>query len=289
MVAVTAKMVADLRVATGAGMMECKKSLVEADGDFDKATEILRIKSGAKATKLAGRSAVEGIVVSYLAGCVGAMVEINCETDFVAKDESFKEFADEIAKAIVDNKLRDITLLSDTKLSTGLTVEERRKEIMVQLGENINVRRFTYYETENQITSYIHGNKLGVLVEFKGDEFTAREVAMHIAALRPQAISSDQVDSEVIKKERHIYTEQVAGLDKPAQIINKMIEGKVNKFLAEITLLSQQFVKNPEQTVAQLLQQNNSMIIDFTAYQVGEGMAKKVTDYVAEVAAATKV
>ncbi|MBN3859779.1 elongation factor Ts [Neisseriaceae bacterium PsAf] len=286
---VTAKMVAELRATTGLGMMECKKALVEAEGDFAKAEEILRIKSGAKAGKLAGRTAAEGIIASYIEGNRGALVEVNCETDFVAKDESFKEFANDVAKAVVVNRPANLEQLSESQISVDQTVEERRKEIIAKLGENMTIRRFEYYETENQLTSYMHGNRIGVIVEFQGDEPTARDIAMHVAASRPQCVSSDQVDEELIEKERHIYTEQAAESGKPAEIIAKMVDGRLKKFLAEITLLGQQFVKNPDQTVEQLLKENDSKVIDFTVYHVGEGLEKKVTDYAAEVAAAAKV
>ncbi|QRN41103.1 MAG: elongation factor Ts [Neisseriaceae bacterium] len=289
MAEVTAKMVAELRATTGLGMMECKKALVEAGGDFLKAEEILRIKSGAKAGKLAGRTAAEGIIASYIEGNRGALVEVNCETDFVAKDENFKEFANDVAKAIVLNKPSNLESLSESEISVDQTVEQRRKEIIAQLGENMTIRRFKYYETNNQLTSYMHGSRIGVIVEFKGDAVTARDVAMHVAASRPQCVSSDQVDQELIEKERRIYTEQAADSGKPEEIIAKMVDGRLKKFLAEITLLGQQFVKNPDQTVEQLLKEHASTVIDFTVYHVGEGLEKKVTDYAAEVAAAAKV
>ncbi|MCV2504114.1 MAG: translation elongation factor Ts, partial [Neisseriaceae bacterium] len=219
----------------------------------------------------------------------GALVEVNCETDFVAKDESFKEFANDVAKAVVVNRPANLEQLSESQISVDQTVEERRKEIIAKLGENMTIRRFEYYETENQLTSYMHGNRIGVIVEFQGDEPTARDIAMHVAASRPQCVSSDQVDEELIEKERHIYTEQAAESGKPAEIIAKMVDGRLKKFLAEITLLGQQFVKNPDQTVEQLLKENDSKVIDFTVYHVGEGLEKKVTDYAAEVAAAAKV
>lgn len=286
---ITAKMVADLRAATGLGMMECKKALVEAEGDAEKAEELLRIKSGAKAGKLAGRTAAEGIIANDLEGHVGALVEINCETDFVAKDNSLNEFGKEVAKAVVKANPKDLEDLNNAKISTGITVEERRKEIIAKLGENISIRRFVRTETTNNLAIYMHGTKIGVLVEYQGDETVAKDIAMHIAASKPQCLSSEQVDPAVIEKERHIYTEQVADSGKPPEILTKMIEGKIKKFLSEVTLLGQQFVKNPDLTVEKLLAQHKSKVISFSALHVGEGIEKKTVDYAAEVAAASRV
>ncbi|MFH4355313.1 MAG: translation elongation factor Ts [Neisseriaceae bacterium] len=287
--AITAKMVADLRAATGLGLMECKKALVEAGGDFEKAEEVLRVKSGAKASKLASRTAAEGVVASYLDGGIGSLVEINCETDFVAKDSSFKCFAEEVAEVIAKQQPTSLEELKVTPTKNNQTVEEKRKEVIAKLGENITIRRFKYYATQHQLSVYLHGSKIGVMVEFEGDESTARDVAMHIAALKPQCVSSEQVDVEIIEKERHIYTEQAAQSGKPNDIVNKMVEGRIRKFLAEITLLGQDFVKNPEQTVATLLKEKKTRVLNFTYYHVGEGIEKKVVDYAAEVAAAAKV
>ncbi|MFH4415449.1 MAG: translation elongation factor Ts [Neisseriaceae bacterium] len=287
--AITAKMVADLRAATGLGLMECKKALVEAGGDFEKAEEVLRVKSGAKASKLASRTAAEGVVASYLDGGIGSLVEINCETDFVAKDSSFRCFAEEVAEVIAKQQPTSLEELKVTPTKDNQTVEEKRKEVIAKLGENITIRRFKYYATQHQLSVYLHGSKIGVMVEFEGDESTARDVAMHIAALKPQCVSSEQVDVEIIEKERHIYTEQAAQSGKPNDIVNKMVEGRIRKFLAEITLLGQDFVKNPEQTVATLLKEKKTRVLNFTYYHVGEGIEKKVVDYAAEVAAAAKV
>lgn len=289
MAAITAKMVADLRAATGLGMMECKKALVEAEGDFEKAEELLRIKSGAKAGKLAGRTAAEGIVASSINGKIGALVEVNCETDFVAKDESFKGFAQAVADAVVVGNPADVAALADVAVN-GSTVEELRKAVIAKLGENITVRRFARYETENNLAAYLHGAKIGVMVEYAGgDETVARDVAMHIAAARPQCVSADQVDQDLIAKERRIYEEQAAQEGKPAEIAAKMVEGRVRKYLAEVTLLGQQFVKNPDVTIEKLLKENNASVSAFTAYHVGEGIEKAVVDYAAEVAAAAKI
>ena len=289
MAEITAKMVADLRAATGLGMMECKKALVEAEGNMEKAEEILRIKSGAKASKLAGRTAAEGVIAHILNGKVGALVEVNCETDFVAKDDGFLGFAKAAAEAVVSGNPADLDALNAVKTASGETVEEVRKAVIAKLGENMSVRRFQRYETADSLTVYMHGSKIGVMVEYAGDETTARDVAMHIAASRPQCVSAEQVDPALVAKERHIYEEQAAQSGKPADIIAKMVEGRVKKYLAEVTLLGQQFVKNPDQTVAQLLKANNTTVKAFTVFQVGEGIEKKVVDYAAEVAAAAKV
>ena len=290
MAAITAKMVADLRAATGLGMMECKKALVEADGDMEKAEEILRIKSGAKAGKLAGRTAAEGVITSVVEGNVGAVVENNCETDFVAKDESFLAFAKAAAQAVVSGNPADVAALGDVKTADGQTLEEMRKAVIAKLGENISVRRFERFETANGIVTYMHGAKIGVMVEHKGgDEQAIRQVAMHIAASKPQSVSKNEIPAEVIEKERHIYTEQAKESGKPADIVAKMVEGRVNKFLAEVTLLGQAFVINPDQTVEKFLQEQNAEVVRFAAFHVGEGIEKKVVDYAAEVAAAAKV
>ena len=290
MTAITAKMVGELRAATGLGMMECKKALVEAEGDIDKAEEILRIRSGAKAGKLAGRTAAEGVISYVVKGNVGALVEINCETDFVAKDESFLAFTNAAAEAVAAGNPADVAALGDVKTASGETVEEMRKAIIAKLDENISVRRFERYETDNNLVTYLHGAKIGVMVEYKGgDEQEIRQIAMHIAASRPQCVSKDQVDAELVEKERHIYTAQAEESGKPADIVAKMVEGRVNKYLAEITLLGQPFVINPDVTVEKFLKEQGSEVLGFAAFHVGEGIEKKEVDYAAEVAAASKV
>ncbi len=290
MAEITAKMVGELRGATGLGMMECKKALVEAEGDMAKAEEILRIKSGAKASKVAGRTAAEGVIVSEIAGKVGALVEVNCETDFVAKDESFLAYAKAAAKAVTEANPASIEELGAVKTASGETLEEIRKNIVAKLGENISVRRFERYETENNLTAYLHGAKIGVLIEYVGaDETPVRQVAMHVAASRPQCLSASEVDPALVEKERHIYTEQAAQSGKPAEIVAKMVDGRVKKYLAEVTLLGQAFVMNPDQTVEAFLKGNNAEVVRFNAFHVGEGIEKKVVDYAAEVAAAAKV
>lgn len=284
MAEITAKMVADLRAATGLGMMECKKALVEADGNMEKAEEILRIKSGAKAGKLAGRTAAEGVLAYAVEGGVGALVEVNCETDFVAKDAGFVAFANSVAKTAEAKK-------PATTEELAQLVEEERKAVIAKLGENISVRRFQVIDTQNSLTAYIHGALAteGVLVEFKGNEEIARKVGMHIVAAKPQCVSEAEVDSQLVEKERHIYTEQAIASGKPAEIAAKMVEGRIKKFLAEVTLNGQAFVMNPDQTVAQFLKENGTEILSFVRYKVGDGIEKKEVDYAAEVAAAAKV
>lgn len=284
MAEITAKMVADLRAATGLGMMECKKALVEAEGNMEKAEEILRIKSGNKASKLAGRQAAEGVLAFAIEGKVGALVEVNCETDFVAKDAGFVEFANFVAKTAAAKKPATVEELS-------ALVEDERKAIIAKLGENMSVRRFQVIETADNLVAYIHGALAteGVLVEYKGAEDVARKVGMHIVAAKPQCVREDQVDAELVEKERHIYTQQAIESGKPAEIAAKMVEGRIKKYLAEVTLNGQAFVMNPDQTVAEFLKENGAEVVSFVRYKVGDGIEKAVVDYAAEVAAAAKV
>ncbi|WP_277061025.1 translation elongation factor Ts [Rivihabitans pingtungensis] len=289
MAEITAKMVADLRAATGLGMMECKKALVETEGDVKAAEELLRIKSGAKASKLAGRTAAEGVVAQFISadGKVGALVEVNCETDFVGKDEGFVAFAKAVAQAVVTGNPADVEALAAVATAEGPTVEEARKALIAKLGENMSVRRFVRYETAGKVAAYLHGAKIGVLVDLAGgEEQVGKDVAMHIAASKPICVSKEQVPAENLETERRIYTEQAAQSGKPADIVAKMVEGRINKYLAEVTLLGQQFVKNPDITVEKLLKDNQAAVNAFTMFVVGEGIEKKVEDYAAEVAAA---
>jgi elongation factor Ts len=289
---ITAAMVAQLREMTGLGMMECKKALVEADGDIKKAEEIIRVKSGAKASKVAGRTAAEGVVVVATSSDAktGVVVEVNCETDFVAKDESFVAFANEVASALVKNPVANVEELANLTLASGTTVEEARKAIIAKLGENISVRRFNTYSTEGALASYLHGKKIGVLVDLVGGTpELGKDIAMHIAASKPVCVSKEDVPAGKIEEERNIYSQQAAQSGKPADIVAKMVDGRIAKFLAEITLLGQPFVKNPDQTVEKLLAANNAKVNNFTMYVVGEGIEKKVVDFAAEVAAAAKV
>ncbi|ATP28704.1 translation elongation factor Ts [Chromobacterium violaceum] len=288
MAEITAKMVSDLRVATGLGMMECKKALVEAEGDFAKAEEILRIKSGSKASKMAGRLAAEGIIGSYVEGGVGALVEVNCETDFVAKDPTFIALATAAAKAVAIANPADVEALAAVEVD-GQQVEEIRKAAIAKLGENMTIRRFVRYQTEGAISTYLHGAKIGVIVDFTGPEQVGKDVAMHVAASKPICVSKDQVSAETLDQERKIYSAQAAESGKPADIVAKMVEGRINKFLAEVTLLGQPFVKNPDVTVEKLLAEQKASVKAFAMFVVGEGIEKKVVDYAAEVAAAAKL
>lgn len=291
---ITAKMVAELREMTGLGMMECKKALVETDGDIKKAEELLRIKSGNKASKMAGRTAAEGIIAVSISADKksGVVLEVNCETDFVAKDEGFVKFANDIAKAILANSSATIETIADVKLASGETVEEARKAIIAKLGENMTVRRFARYETEGELASYLHGSKIGVLVNLiGGEESLGKDIAMHIAAAKPKALDAAGVDAELIETERRVAIERAKENGKSGEMLDKIAEGTVNKFLKEVTLLSQVFIKadDGKQTIEQLLKAKSAQVAGFTLFVVGEGIEKKVVDYAAEVAAAAKV
>lgn len=289
---ITAAMVAQLREMTGMGMMECKKALVEVDGDIKKAEELIRVKSGAKASKVAGRTAAEGAIVIATSadGKRGVVAEVNCETDFVAKDEGFIAFADEVAKALVSSDVTKVEDAADVKLASGKTIEEARKDIIAKLGENISLRRFQVIATTGHLASYLHGKKIGVLVDMiGGDAGLGKDIAMHIAAAKPICVSKDNVPADKINSERHIYTQQAAASGKPADIIAKMVEGRIAKYLAEITLLGQPFVKNPDLTVEKLLAGKEAEVNNFAMFVVGEGIEKKAVDFAAEVAAAAKV
>jgi elongation factor Ts len=288
MVEITAGMVRELREKTDAPMMECKKALIEAAGDPDKAEEILRIKLGNKASKAAGRVAAEGIVAVYIAhdGKIGAIVEVNSETDFVAKNEEFREFSNALAELVAKRNPSDVTALSQLPLE-GSTVEEGRKSLVGKIGENVSVRRFRRHESNGRLASYIHGgSKIGVLVDVAGgDETLAKDIAMHIAASKPLALSRDEVSAETVQKERDIAAAKAAESGKPANIVEKMVEGAVSKFLKDVTLLGQPFVKNDKQTVADLLKSKSASVAAFTLYVVGEGIEKRKDDFAAEVRA----
>lgn len=291
---ITAAMVAQLREMTGLGMMECKRALVEVDGDIKKAEELMRIKSGNKASKMAGRTAAEGIVaISVTADKKsGAIVEVNCETDFVAKDEGFVKFANDIAAAIVENPSATIENIAEVKLASGETVEEARKALIAKLGENMTVRRFVRNTTSGELASYLHGAKIGVLVDVTaGQDQLGKDIAMHIAAAKPKALDASGVDAELIETERRVAIERAKENGKTGDMLEKIAEGTVNKFLKEVTLLSQVFIKadDGKQTVEQLLKSKSAAVSGFTLFVVGEGIEKKVVDYAAEVAAAAKV
>ena len=290
MAEVTAAMVKELREQTGLGMMECKKALAEADGDLKKAEELLRIKSGAKASKAAGRVASEGVVGIHVTadGKVAAMVELNCETDFVARNDEFKAFANGLAKLIAEENPATVDALSAMTLG-GQSAEATRQALIQKIGENMSIRRFARIHSNDGIASYVHGVKIGVLVDFSGAEQLGKDLAMHIAALKPVAVRKEQVSSELIEKERTIAAARAAESGKPANIVEKMVDGAVAKFLSEVTLLGQPFVKGDgKQTVEQLLKSANASVHGFTMYVVGEGIEKKKDDFAAEVAAMSK-
>jgi elongation factor Ts len=285
MAAITAAMVGELRAKTDAPMMECKKALTEAEGDMERAEEILRVKLGSKASKAASRVTAEGVVASYIAGDVGALVEINCETDFVSKNDDFLKFTSDIAKLVTEHSPADVAALSALGLY-GKTVEEVRTELIGRIGENLSIRRFKRFQTSGKLTSYLHGTRIGVMVEFEGsDEQVGKDVAMHIAAMKPVALSSDQVPSELIEKERSVAKLKAEESGKPADIAAKMVEGSVQKYLKEVSLFDQTFVKNDKQTVQQMLKTANTSVKSFVMFIVGEGIEKKQDDFAAEVAA----
>lgn len=292
MVTITAAMVAQLREMTGMGMMECKRALVEVEGDIKKAEELIRVKSGAKAGKVAGRTAAEGVIATALSTCGkrAVIAEVNCETDFVAKDEGFLAFGQNAVDALLATPVASVEELANLTVASGKTVEETRKDIIAKLGENISVRRFSTFNTEGSIATYLHGKKIGVIVDYTGgDAELGKDIAMHIAASKPICVSKENVPSEVLESERNIYVQQAAASGKPAAIIEKMVDGRVSKYLAEITLLGQQFVKNPDISVEKLLASKGAKVNSFTMFVVGEGIEKKVVDFAAEVAAAANV
>jgi len=287
MAAITASMVAELRAKTDAPMMECKKALTEADGDMAKAEEILRVKLGTKAGKAASRVTAEGVVASCVSGTTGAMIEVNCETDFVTKNDSFLALAKAAAELVAKHNPADIDALGALAYSQdgfGPTLEEVRKGLIGKIGENMSFRRFKRVEG-GKVASYLHGTRIGVLVEFDGDEQAAKDVAMHVAAMKPVALTSADVPAELIAKERAVAEAKAAESGKPADIAAKMIEGSVQKYLKEVSLFNQPFVKNDKQTVEQMLKAASTTVKAFTLYVVGEGIEKKVDDFAAEVAA----
>jgi len=290
MAAITASMVGELRARTDAPMMECKKALTEAEGDMGRAEEILRVKLGNKAGKAASRVTAEGVVASAVVGNTGALVEVNCETDFVSKNDAFLAFVNAIAGLIATEAPADVAALSALPLSQegfGPTVEDVRKGLIGKIGENMTIRRFQRYAAGNKLASYLHGTRIGVMVEFEGDDVAAKDVAMHVAAMKPAALSSADVPAELVEKERKIAAEKAAESGKPAEIVAKMVEGSVQKFLKEVSLLDQVFVKaaDGKQTVAAMLKEKATNVKSFTLYVVGEGIEKKVDDFAAEVAA----
>ena len=292
MAEISASMVMDLRQRTGLGMMECKKALTEAAGDPAKAEELLRIRSGAKASKAASRIAAEGVIGMYVApdAKTAAMVEVNCETDFVAKNEDFRAFASDVAALVASEDPADPAALGAKALPSGETVESRRVALVQKIGENITIRRFARSAAKGRIASYVHGGKIGVLVDLTGgQDALGKDLAMHVAASKPMAVSGDQVPAEIVAKERSIAAARAAESGKPANIVEKMVEGAVAKYLAEVTLLAQPFVKGDgKQTVGQLVKAQGAVVNGFVLFVVGEGIEKKKDDFAAEVAAMAK-
>ena len=290
MAEITASMVKELRERTDAPMMDCKKALSEAAGDMQKAEEILRVRFGNKAAKSAGRVAAEGVVAIAIAadGKSAAMVEVNCETDFVAKNDDFLALTRALAEMVLSQSPADVAALSALPYN-GKTVEETRTELVGKIGENMSIRRFVREAATGKFASYIHGNKIGVLVDVSGDEAIAKDIAMHIAASKPKSLDASGVSQELIDTERRVAIEKAKEAGKPEAMLEKIAEGTVQKFLKEVTLLSQPFVKDDKQTVDQVLKSKGSQCHGFKMFIVGEGIEKKVTDFAAEVAAAAKV
>jgi elongation factor Ts len=290
MAEITAAMVKELRERTGLGMMECKKALEEAGGDLKKAEELLRIKSGAKASKAASRIAADGAVGTYLSpdAKLGALVEVNAETDFVAKNPDFTQFTQSLAELVAKENPADVAALSNLKIG-GETVEAARQKLVQKIGENIMVRRFERASTDAKLVQYVHpGAKVAVIVDLEGDEAVAKDVAMHIAFAKPKYMSRDQFPPQDIANERRILEAQAAESGKPPEIMAKMVEGGINKFLAANTLLGQPFVKDDKQTVEKMLASKKSKLRGYKFLVVGEGIEKKQSDFAAEVAAMTK-
>ncbi|MEO6022427.1 MAG: translation elongation factor Ts [Burkholderiales bacterium] len=291
MAEITAGMVKELREKTDAPMMECKKALAEASGDMEKAEEILRVKLGSKASKAASRVAAEGVVAMYISHDqkLGAILELNCETDFVAKNEDFLAFAKNLAELIAKQNPLDVAALSALPLN-GASVETTRTAIVGKIGENVSIRRFVRCDAQGKLANYIHGGaKIGVLVDLVGgDEALAKDLAMHIAASKPVAMAKEDVSPALIQKERDVAMAKAAESGKPADIVAKMVEGSVQKYLKEVTLLGQPFVKDDKQTIEALLKAKSASVARFVLYVVGDGIEKKQTDFAAEVAAAVK-
>ncbi len=288
MAPITASMVAELRGKTDAPMMECKKALTEADGDMAKAEELLRVKLGSKAGKASSRVTAEGVVASFISGNTGALLEVNCETDFVTKNDSFLGLAQAAAELIVKHNPASVDAMGALPYEQdgfGPTLEDVRKGLIGKIGENMSFRRFKRFDGAHKLAAYLHGTRIGVLVEFDGDETAAKDVAMHVAAMKPVALTSADVPADLIEKERSVAAAKAAESGKPADIVTKMVEGSVQKYLKEVSLFDQTFVKNDKQTVEQMLKAANTKVASFTLFVVGEGIEKKVDDFAAEVAA----
>ena len=292
MAEISASMVMDLRQRTGLGMMECKKALTEAGGDPAKAEELLRIRSGAKASKAASRIAAEGVIGLFVApdAKTAALVEVNCETDFVAKNEDFRAFAAEAAAIVARENPEDAAALGAKALPSGDTIESRRVALVQKIGENISIRRVARLSAKGRIASYVHGGKIGVLVDVTGGQDTlGKDLAMHVAASKPMAVTPEQVPADIVEKERAIAAARAAESGKPADIVKKMVDGAVAKYLSEVTLLAQPFVKGDgKQSVGQLVKAQGAVVNGFVLFVVGEGIEKKKDDFAAEVAAMAK-
>jgi elongation factor Ts len=291
MAEITASMVKELRERTDAPMMDCKKALTEAEGDMVRAEEILRVRFGNKASKAAGRVAAEGTVgISISAdGKTGALVEVNSETDFCAKNEDFVKFVNELASVIAVSNAADVEAVSVLPMR-GATVEETRAQLVGKIGENITIRRFVRPAVQGKLASYVHGSKIGVILDLVGgDDVLAKDIAMHIAAAKPKSLDATGVDASLIEAERRVAIEKAKEAGKPDAMLDKIADGTVQKFLKEVTLLSQAFVKDDKQTIEQLLKSKGASVASFTMYTVGEGIEKAVVDYAAEVAAAAKL
>ncbi len=289
--AITAAMVKELRARTGAGMMECKGALTETDGDMEAAVELLRKKGAAKADKKSGRIAADGVIVALISADKksGALAEVNCETDFVAKDDNFSAYAHAVVETVMAKRPASLEVLSELALSGGeSTVEEARRELITKIGENINIRRFQVIaaETDASVSAYVHGTRIGVLVTASGGRADlGKDIAMHIAASRPLYVSKDAIPAEVAAKEREIYAAQASESGKPANIVEKIVEGRLQKYFNEITLLGQPFVKDPDQSVGKLLKSEKATVKEFIRFEVGEGLERRADDFVAEVMA----
>ena len=297
MAAITASMVGELRAKTDAPMMECKKALTEAEGNMERAEELLRVKLGSKAGKAASRITAEGVVAATIIGSAGALVEVNCETDFTSKNDMFLALAKACATLVAEKNPADVAALSAlpyTQDGYGPTLEDVRKGLIGTIGENMSIRRFRRYEGA-KLASYLHGTRIGVMVEFEGDDVAAKDVAMHVAAMKPVALSSSDVPAKLIETERSVASQKSAEdaevakaagkTPQSAEIVVKRIEGSVAKYLKEVSLFNQAFVKNDKQTVEQMLKERATTVKGFTMFVVGEGIEKKVDDFAAEVAA----
>lgn len=295
MATITAAMVGELRAKTDAPMMECKKALTEASGDPVRAEEILRVKLGSKASKAASRITAEGVVAAYIDGHIGALIEINCETDFVTKNDEFIALANACVKLVAEKNPADVAALLALPLD-GKTVDEKRAELIGRIGENMSIRRFKRFDTDAKLSAYLHGTRIGVMVDFSGaDDQVGKDIAMHVAAMKPVALSSSDVPADLIEKERNVAKlksdedaakAQAEGkTPQSAEIVAKRVDGSVQKYLKEVSLLNQSFVKNDKQTVEQMLKATATVVKGFTMYVVGEGIEKKQDDFAAEVAA----